>query len=237
MIIAILAGGLATRLGSLTKAIPKSMLPVAGEPFLGHQLRQLASTGITRVHLCLGYLCEPILDYVGDGRRFGVEVTSTLEGATLMGTGGALALARPFLGDFFGVMYGDSYLPVDVSRLADQARQIGTTGVMTVWHNRNRHDRSNLTVDGGRVTFYSADRTDPTRYDWIDYGLSFLKSQALERIPVDRPSPLSVLWKSLVDENQLAALTVTGRFYEIGSVTGYQELHSLAEEGGLPRLS
>jgi len=234
MIMAILAGGLATRLGSLTRTIPKSMLPVAGEPFIGHQLRLLSGSGIKRVHLCLGHLCEPIREYVGEGNQFGVEVTYTLEGSRLMGTGGALALARPYLGDFFGVMYGDSYLPVPFARLAEHARQTGTLGVMTVWRNENRFDRSNLVVEEGLVKIYSADRSDPVCYEWIDYGLSFLHGQTLSRIPLDQPVPLSVLWKSLAQEKQLAALTVKDRFYEMGSVNGYQELCSMAEQGGLP---
>ena len=234
MIIAILAGGLATRLGSLTRAIPKSMLPVAGEPFIGHQLRLLSAAGIDRAHLCLGHLCEPIQDYVGNGHQFGLEVTATLEGSTLMGTGGALALAGPFLGDFFGVMYGDSYLPVPFAGLATQARAAGTAGVMTVWRNENRFDRSNLVVEEGRVREYSADRSDPRCYEWIDYGLSFLSKQTLSRIPTDRPSSLSLLWQSLVQESQLAALPVKDRFYEIGSVNGYQEFCSMANNGGLP---
>lgn len=235
MIIAILAGGLATRLKSLTHATPKSMLPVAGEPFIGHQLKLLAGAGIGRVHLCLGHLSDQILEYVGDGRRFGVEISFTKEGSRLLGTAGALALARPYLGDFFGVMYGDSYLPVPFLRLASEARRMGTPGVMTVWRNENRFDRSNLVVADGRVMTYSADREDPVRYDWIDYGLSFLHGDLLAGIPTDRPSALSVLWSSLVRGQQLGALPVKDRFYEIGSLKGYEELCSMAAEGGLPR--
>lgn len=235
MMMVILAGGLATRMGELTSSIPKYMLPVAGEPFAGHHLRLLAQGGVNRVHLCLGHLSQSVLDYVGDGRQFGLEITHTVEGETLMGTGGALAVARPYLDDFFGVMYGDSYLPVPFSRLADRARQLGTRGVMTVWRNENRFDRSNLVVQDGRIKTYSADRADPFRYDWIDFGLSFLRRETLDRIPKDRPSSLAVLWESLVREEQLAALPVTDRFYEIGSVQGYEELCAMAVKGGLPR--
>lgn len=235
MIVAVLAGGLATRLGDLTRSVPKSMLPVGGEPFIAHQLRLLGRSGVRRVHLCVGHLCDPILDFVGDGSRFGLAITSTQEGQVLMGTGGALRLAKPFLGDFFGVMYGDSYLPVPVGALATRALKLGTRGVMTVWDNHNQYDRSNLVVESDRVTVYSAERSDPVAYEWIDYGLSFLSHKALDILPHDRPAPLSMVWRSLVEQGELGAISVPQRFYEIGSVKGYEELCALAGAGKLPQ--
>lgn len=236
MMVAILAGGLATRLGELTRAVPKSMLPVGGEPFIAHQLRGLQRAGVTRVHLCLGHLCDSILDFVGDGSRFGLTITSSREERELLGTGGALALAKPCLDDFFGVLYGDSYLPVPVAALAKQARRLGTPAVMTVWRNLNRFDRSNLVVSEKerRVTVYSADRTDPVRYEWIDYGLSFLRREVVDILVPGKPASLAVVWGRLVAEGQLGALPVNGRFYEIGSVAGYEELNAMAREGALP---
>jgi NDP-sugar pyrophosphorylase family protein len=68
--IAILAGGLATRLRPVTETIPKALIEVAGEPFLAHQLRLLRRSGFERVVLCVGYLGEKIQEFAGDGQRF-----------------------------------------------------------------------------------------------------------------------------------------------------------------------
>src|SRR5215475_1765796 len=111
--IAILAGGLATRLRPVTEKIPKSLLEINGEPFLAHQLRLLAAAGIGRATLCVGYLGEMIEAWAGDGRRFGIELTYSPDGKDLRGTAGAIAQARHLLGDRFFVVYGDSYLPCD----------------------------------------------------------------------------------------------------------------------------
>ncbi|MFB3892146.1 MAG: sugar phosphate nucleotidyltransferase [Phycisphaerae bacterium] len=111
--VAILAGGLATRLGPLTKAMPKSLLDVAGEPFIAHQLHLLKSRGARRVVLCVGYLGEMIQDFVKDGAAFGLEVAFSFDGPKLLGTGGAIKRAIALLGDEFFVMYGDSYLRCD----------------------------------------------------------------------------------------------------------------------------
>jgi len=111
--IAILAGGLATRLRPITEKIPKSLVPVAGKPFLAHQLELLRARGIKRIVLCIGYLGEMIQKDFGDGSAYGVHLDYSFDGPKLLGTGGALKRALPKLGNEFFVLYGDSYLPIE----------------------------------------------------------------------------------------------------------------------------
>ena len=106
--VAILSGGLATRLGSLTEKVPKALLPVNGEPFVAHQLRLLAAAGVKHVVLCVGHLGELIQEFVGDGTRFGLTVEFSFDGPVLLGTAGAVKIALPRLGPQFFVLYGDS---------------------------------------------------------------------------------------------------------------------------------
>ena len=114
--VALLAGGLATRLRPITEKIPKALVSVAGEPFLAHQLRLLHKQGLRRVVLCAGYLGEMIEREFGDGSAFGMQVDYSFDGPRLLGTGGALKRALPLLGERFLVLYGDSYLPIDSPR-------------------------------------------------------------------------------------------------------------------------
>src|ERR1700742_601567 len=109
--VAILAGGLATRLQSLTERTPKSLLAIAGRPFLFHQLELLKQQGVERVVLCVGHLGEQIEAAAGDGRRFGLSIEYSSDADRLLGTGGALRRALALLGDEFFVVNGDSYLP------------------------------------------------------------------------------------------------------------------------------
>src|SRR5271169_2376083 len=111
--VAILAGGLATRLRPTTETIPKSLIIVAGEPFIAHQLRLLERENLKRVILCVAHLGEMIRDYVGNGERYGLEVSYSFDGEQLLGTGGALRRALPLLDTAFFVLYGDSYLDID----------------------------------------------------------------------------------------------------------------------------
>src|SRR5580692_10432961 len=111
--VAILAGGLATRLRPVTETIPKALIPINDEPFVAHQLRLLSRNGIRRVVLCVGYRGEQIEDYVKDGGQFGLEVSYCFDGPRLLGTAGAIRKALPLLAEQFFVLYGDSYLPCD----------------------------------------------------------------------------------------------------------------------------
>jgi NDP-sugar pyrophosphorylase family protein len=87
--LAVLAGGLATRMRPLTETVPKSMLEVCGEPFIAHQLRLFRREGIERVVLCVGHLWKQIAEFVGNGRDFGLDVTYSIDSEPLLGTGGA----------------------------------------------------------------------------------------------------------------------------------------------------
>lgn len=115
--VAILAGGLATRLRPITQEIPKSLIEVAGKPFICHQLDHLRQQGINSVVLCIGYLGEMIQEVVGDGSRWGMHIRYSPDGPSLLGTGGALRQALPLLGEHFFILYGDSYLPIDCSEV------------------------------------------------------------------------------------------------------------------------
>ena len=162
--VAILAGGLATRLRPLTDAVPKSLLPVAGRPFIFHQLELLEKQGVDQVVLCVGHLSGQIEAAVGDGRAFGVAVRYSYDGSPPLGTGGALRHALPLLGERFFVLNGDSYLRCSYDRLQSFHAACGRAALMAVFRNENRWDRSNVVFQDGQVKVYEKgrDRADMT---------------------------------------------------------------------------
>ena len=111
--VAILAGGLATRLHPITKTIPKALVDVAGTPFILRQLDYLRAQGVSRVVLCVGFLGEQIEAVVGDGSACGLSVTYSQDWPKLMGTGGPSSRPCRLLDSEFLVLYGDLYLPID----------------------------------------------------------------------------------------------------------------------------
>jgi NDP-sugar pyrophosphorylase family protein len=228
MPVAILAGGLATRLRPITEKIPKSLVPVAGKPFLAHQIELLHSRGIRRAVLCVGYLGEMIQREFGDGNAFGLRLDYSFDGPKPLGTGGAIKCALPLLGDVFFVLYGDSYLPVEYRPIAEFFRQSGKLGCMTVYRNEGRYDTSNVVFHDGEIAVYDKNNRPPEMRH-IDYGLSLFKAPVFESYATDRPFDLAEVMGKLVREKQLAGYEVRERFYEIGSPAGLAELETLLQ--------
>jgi MurNAc alpha-1-phosphate uridylyltransferase len=220
--LAILAGGFGRRLHPLTSRTPKSLVMVAGQPFLQHQLQLLRSEGIERVVLCVGHLGQQIRALVGDGRDWGLQVQYSFDGPEPLGTGGALLQALPLLGDSFFVLYGDAYLPCSFTQVQSAYLASGRPALLTVLRNQNRWDRSNVAWHGNGDIEYdkSARRTDMTH---IDFGLAVLSRQALAAHAGTAPLDLAEVYRQLSRQRTLAAFEVTGRFYEIGSAQGLED--------------
>jgi NDP-sugar pyrophosphorylase family protein len=224
--VAVLAGGLATRLRPITETIPKSLVSVAGRPFIEHQLEQLSREGVRRVVLCLGHLGEMVRDLVGDGARFGLRVDYAFDGPKLLGTGGALRRALPLLEDPFFVLYGDSYLPIPFGPVAEAFLRSGKQGLMTVFRNEGSYDASNVVFADGRIRTYDKTVKLPEMRH-IDYGLELLRPVAFEAFADRESFDLADLLKDLLARDQLAGYEVATRFYEIGSHAGLRELDAL----------
>jgi N-acetyl-alpha-D-muramate 1-phosphate uridylyltransferase len=225
--VAILAGGLATRLRPVTETIPKALVDIDGEPFVAHQLRLLRNTGgIELVVICAGYLGEMIREFVGDGSRLGLEVLFSFDGDRLLGTGGAIRKALPLLGDAFFVLYGDSYLPCDYRAVQTAFKASGKEALMTVYLNKGLWDTSNVEFADGRILAYDKKNLTP-RMHYIDYGLGIFRASAFDAVPEGEPTDLGDLYSRLAREGRLAAFETAERFYEVGSPGGLEELRVL----------
>jgi len=224
--VAILAGGMATRLRPITEKIPKLLVEVAGEPFFTHQIRLLKKAGLTHLVLCVGYLGDRIVDQYGDGSAWDIKIEYSFDGPTLLGTGGALIQALPKLGEAFYVLYGDSYLPVDYLDVGQKFLDSGKLGLMTVFENHERYDSSNVQFADGEILVYDKKNKTPSMHH-IDFGLGLLRSEVLKSYPKDVVVDLAAVYGQLVATKQLAGYEVKDRFYEVGSHAGLNELDQL----------
>jgi NDP-sugar pyrophosphorylase family protein len=213
---------------SVTKGLPKSLVPVAGQPFLKYQLAWLAKQGVTGVVLCIGYGGEKIQEYAQDGGQWGLEIHYVNEGTPLRGTAGALRLAcdKGYLQEKFLVTYGDSFLPIDFSKVWNYFQDRKESALMTVFKNAGRWGKSNAEFDGEKVVRF--DKIHPTpEMAYIDYGLNGLRASTIEQeIPRERPADLADLFQQLSLRNDLAGFEVKTRFYEVGSPQGLQDFET-----------
>lgn len=223
--VVILAGGLATRLRPLTEKTPKALLKIHDEPFIAHQLRLLKKEGIKKVVMCVGYLGEQIIDFVGDGSRFGLQVSYVFDGPILLGTAGAIKQALPLLDDVFFVLNGDSYLPCNYAAVQEAFIQSRKMALMTVFYNQGQWDTSNVELVDGRIVVYDKQHRTQ-RMLHIDYGLEVFTRQVFDDISDNQVQDLVPIYQKLLSQDQLAAYEVTERFYENGSVAGILDLEN-----------
>jgi N-acetyl-alpha-D-muramate 1-phosphate uridylyltransferase len=221
---AILAGGLATRLRPMSEKIPKSLVLINNRPFIFYQLELLRQWQISRVVLCVGYLGDMIRNTVGNGSDFGLTIEYCFDGPDLRGTAGALKHALPLLSENFVVLYGDSYLPCDFSRILAFYQQIGQPSLMTVYKNANQWGKSNVEFGDGQIIAYNKAKPTPKMH-YIDYGLNIFNQQVFHSISEHQPADLSELHQRLIQQRLLAGIEVDQRFYEVGSFEGIQELN------------
>jgi len=217
-----------------TLRLPKSLLEVAGRPFVDWQLERLARCGFEHVVMCVAYLGDQIRAHVGDGSRFGLRVAWSEEGAKLLGTGGALRAALPLLAPRFLLTYGDSFLRFDY---ADPLRILDAhpdcDGVMAVFKNDGRWDASNVRYGAGWVVAYQKGATDPA-FDHIDYGAMALRREVIEALPEGAVLGLGVVQSDLSARKRLRACVARERFYEIGSPSGLAELDLFLRTPAVP---
>ena len=218
----LLSGGLATRLRPLSCSVPKALIEINGKPFIEHQLALLKKQGIMDVIICVGYLGEKIEEFVGNGKKFGVNVKYSYDGDKLLGTAGAIKKALPLLSEHFFVMYGDSYLPIDLKKVSDFFEDNNKQALMTVMENNDRWDKSNVIFNGNKIIKYDKNNIIP-EMKFIDFGLGMMNKKCLNNLRENEIFDLADIYKDLIDKGELLGYEVKERFYEIGSLKGIEE--------------
>jgi NDP-sugar pyrophosphorylase family protein len=233
--VAILAGGLATRLRPFSEKLPKALIDVGGRPFVFHLLELLRGKGITQAVLCVGHLGQQIADAVGDGSKLGLRVKYSFDGSQLLGTGGALRRAASLVGDPFFVLNGDTFLDCDYRAAYAAFEASGKPGLMAIHRNRGQGEASNVWYVEGRIRSY--DKVNRTAsMEHVDCGLGILRGDAIRLIPVDRAYDLADLYQSLLRSGDLAAYEVSEPYHEIGSPEGILETERYFQRRLLPTL-
>lgn len=214
--VALLAGGLGTRVEVLSHGkVPKALLAVAGRPFIDHKMEEFQRLGVERVVMLLGTHAEQIVDHVGDGSPWGLDVETVLDGDRLLGTGGSIKRALPELPERFWVTYGDTLLDADLTLGEMLVVDDPAAGVMTVLRNEDRWETSNVSVVAGLVSEYEKASAVGSHH-FIDYGYLLLPRTAISAV-ADAEFDLRVALAPMIALQELHALQVVEPFHEIGT--------------------
>jgi NDP-sugar pyrophosphorylase family protein len=182
--IAILTGGMGTRLKAALPDLPKGLAPVMGRPFLTHLLDRLAVFGVTRTVLCTGYLGDMIQSALGMSYA-GIRLAYSLE-PTPLDTGGALRLAFPlFHHETIMVLNGDSYVHTDLSVFRSWFRQCGAQAALLLAQasNASCFGRVQLGNDDEIRAFMEKDGESCP--GWVNAGIYLFAKSVIESIEPD----------------------------------------------------
>lgn len=222
MPIAILAGGLGTRVSRISRDNPKSMIEICGKPFVYWQISNLIQQGYSEILMCIGHKGLIIQEYLEIHFKNEAHISYSFDGQQQLGTGGSIKKALPFLGDKFMVLYGDSYLPLSFSNVESTFVRSGRPALMTVYKNLNSLNPSNVLIEKDNVIQYSKSHNQGT-LTHIDYGLNFFSKEVFDTDLENTSFDLGVLFRKLASEKSLASYEVNERYYEIGSPKGIKD--------------
>jgi len=218
MQVVILCGGLGTRLKTITKSIPKSLVPINGKPFLEHQLVLLRDQGFKDFVFLIGHLGEQIKDYFGDGNSWGVSIQYSQEIKPL-GTGGAIKNAEPYLKDVFLLLYGDSYLKMDYASLWNDFKKQKCLAELVIFDDKKKQTNviPNISWEEQtrKITAYEKDSNHVHCY--MDAGVMVLSKKIFSLFPEGSFSLEKEVFPRLISEKNLVGYEVSKRFYDIGT--------------------
>lgn len=217
-LVVIMAGGLGSRLGELTRDVPKPMLPIGGRPLLENLIRTLRDQGFHRFRLAVNYRAEVIEAHFGDGSRFGCEIRYIRETKRL-GTAGALSLIDepnelPVI-----VANGDLVLQASIAAMLDHHEKCGASATMAVRNYEYQVPYGVIRTQEGRVIGIDE---KPREQHLIAAGLYALSEEARRTVPADLFYDMPQLFSEIVGKGGHATVyPIEGYWADIGQVEDY----------------
>jgi NDP-sugar pyrophosphorylase family protein len=213
----VLAGGLGTRLKPRFGDRPKALTPLAGRPFLAHQLEWLARHGVREVVVCAGYGADEVERELGDGRRFGLTVEYSVEPEPL-GTGGALKLAERFVRGTALVINGDTLAACDPWALERARWEHAALGAVALYEVPDARSRGRVESGPSGVIERFVEKDASFRGQaWVNGGFYAFSATLWRRLPAGPSSLERDLLPALAAEGRLRGFPCAGEFFDIGT--------------------
>lgn len=214
--VVILVGGKGTRLGDITREIPKPMLPIASNrPFLEYLIEWIERHGYEEILLLAGYLGDKVEEVYHD-RRIGAAHLRVFRESTPFGTGGALATARDVLDKSFILMNGDAIFDINLRALEQTARQTGALATLALRSVPDAARYGRVIEKNGRIVAFIEKDTKHTGPGIINGGIYVLKHDILDLIGTPPYSIEHHLFPELIKRNEIVGQEFKGYFLDVG---------------------
>ncbi|WP_138753685.1 nucleotidyltransferase family protein [Paenibacillus sinopodophylli] len=226
--VVLMAGGLGTRLGELTRDCPKPLLKVGSKPILEVILENFISNGFYRFIISVNYKAEMIMEYFGNGLKWGVEIIYLQENKRL-GTAGALSLL-PFIPDKpILVMNGDLLTKVNFQQLLDFHLDTRAKATMCVREYEFQVPYGVVKVDNYRL---QSIEEKPVQHFFISGGIYVISPEVLQYIPEETFYDMPSLFDKLLQINApTSAFPIREYWMDIGRMDDFERANSEYLEG------
>ena len=225
----ILVGGKATRLLPLTANVPKAMVPVVNEPFIGYAIRNLVGHGLKDIVLAQGHLAQPIESYLGDGAYFGARLTYSFEDKPL-GTAGAFKNAERFVDGTFAGLNGDIFTDLDLAAMIDFHKRRGAVATisLTPVEDPTAYGLVETDTEGRVRRFLEKPKPEEITTNMINAGTYILEPSVLDLIPpgVSVSIEREVFPRLLSEGKPVYGFASTAYWLDFGTIDKYRQLHA-----------
>ena len=212
----ILAAGRGERLRPITDTCPKPLVKVGGKELLVWHIEKLKQVGITDILINSAYLSEKIVDFIGDGSKFGVKVTHSVEGASGLETAGGIIKALPFFeGKDFLVVNGDTFIDADYKQFLEPLETEYLARLYLV-DNPPHNQTGDFKIEDGKCYRGS---------DYTFSGTAVYKTKAFLNRPIEKKPllPLFLKWSQI---HELSAKPLCGKWFDVGTIERLNQVNS-----------
>lgn len=221
--VVIMAGGLGTRLGELTKDTPKPMLKVGAKPMIEHIIDMFVSHGFTKFMLSVNYKAEVIKDYFKDGSEFGIEI-QYLEEKERLGTGGALSLIDFDVDEPFFVTNGDVLSSLDYEEFLTFHEEQKAIATMCIRKDEYQIPYGVIEIDNDDNIVEMKEK--PVKQFFINTGIYILEPEVLILIPKNKFFDLPSLFNMLKNKNKsIKSFEITDYWIDMGKPSDYEKIN------------
>jgi len=238
----VLCAGVGTRLGNLTKTVPKPMLSLNGEPLLAYTIRNLVRFDIREIAVNVHFSPGQIMDYSKNGYTYGAHLHYSHE-EKLLGTAGALVKLAPWLAgeEEFLVLYGDILTDQDFTFLIDKHRKEKSYATLLL-HKRKKSNSIVKMNESARITCFKERPTEEERERllegdeevWVNSGVQVLSKRVLDYIvkvgAFDLPRDV---YCKVVENERIFGMPLSGSRIAIDSPDRYFEADQAIKRGNL----
>lgn len=240
----ILAAGFGTRLFPLTIDRTKPAIPFLGKPLVGYVAEYIAKFGITDIVVNLHHQPQSVIDALGDGSRFGVNIEYTVEQPAILGTSGALDFARKHLeNDTFVIVNGKIITDIDIAAAIETHKKSGAIATMVLKENHKREKFTVVHTKDGAIDYFGPHATPVTGAELRDTehdivtplmftGIHILEPEILDMIPpgVYSDTVTDIYIPYIKGGGKIAAHVADGEWFELSTIPRYLDI-SLAMMG------